>query len=130
MDGKELKVKKAKKGWAGWIPQTENDRQKFQELVHCPAGSCEWMNDCGEGGLEVSQARLEGAAAEVKATTTANRNKNKFKIPNEIREMAAAAQCRGSRKKEGIEEKGTKKPEDNLTPEGEPSPEARSCRDP
>ena len=33
--------------------------------------------------------RLEGA--EVKATTTATRNKNKFKIPDEIRKMATEA---------------------------------------
>ena len=41
-----------------------------------------------------AQVRLEGAAAEVKATTTANRNKDKFKILDEIREMAAVAKCR------------------------------------
>ena len=32
--------------------------------------------------------------AEVLANTTATRNKNKFKIPGEIKEMAAAAKCR------------------------------------
>ena len=52
------------------------------------------MNDVGEGGLEVLQARLEGAVAEVKATTTATRNQNNSKILDEIWEMAAAAQCR------------------------------------
>ena len=34
------------------------------------------------------QARLEEAAAAVKATTTAVRNRNKFTVPDEIREMA------------------------------------------
>ena len=50
------------------------------------------MADDGVGGLETRQARLEGAAAEVKATTTATSNKNKFKIPDETREIAAAAE--------------------------------------
>ena len=51
------------------------------------------MNDVGKRELEALQERLEVAAA-VKATTTATRNKNKFMIPDEIREMAAAAQYR------------------------------------
>ena len=40
------------------------------------------------------QERLEAAAA-VKATTTATRNKNKFQVPAVIRKMATeAAKCR------------------------------------
>ena len=31
-DGNELKVKKWKKGWAGWIPKTEWEKKEFQEL--------------------------------------------------------------------------------------------------
>ena len=31
IDGKELRVKKGKKGWAGWIPKSEDEKQKFQE---------------------------------------------------------------------------------------------------
>ena len=30
VEGKELKVKKEKKGLAGWIPESEDERQKFQ----------------------------------------------------------------------------------------------------
>ena len=52
------------------------------------------MNDVVKRELEALQERLEVAAAAVKATTTATRNKNKFMIPDEIREMAAAAQYR------------------------------------
>ena len=45
--------------------------------------------------MEALQARLEEAAAEVKATTMATRNKNKLEILDEIRLMAAeAAKCR------------------------------------
>ena len=48
-----------------------------------------------EGGLEALQARLEEAAAKVKATVTATSVKNKFKVPDEIRKMATeAAKCR------------------------------------
>ena len=38
------------------------------------------------------QGRLEAAA--VNATTMASRNKNQFKVLDEIREMAEAAKCR------------------------------------
>ena len=41
------------------------------------------------------QERLEDAAAAVKATTTAMRNKNKLTVPDEMREMAVEpAKCR------------------------------------
>ena len=44
--------------------------------------------------MEDLRARLEGAVAEVKATTLASRNKNKFMVPDEIKELASmAAQC-------------------------------------
>ena len=109
IDGKELRVKKGKKGWAGWIPKSEGEKLKFQELVLCPNGSRDWINDGGQGALETQQARLEGAA--VKATATASRNKNKFKIPDEIREMAAAAQCRRDPlKKKVLRKKAQKSP--------------------
>ena len=36
IDGKQLKAKKRKKGWAGWIPKSEDDRHKFQKLAFCP----------------------------------------------------------------------------------------------
>ena len=84
-------MKKGKKVWAGWIVKSEDNRQKFQELVLCPGGSRGWVGQ--EGGLEVLQERLEGAAA-VTATTTSTRNKHKFKIPDEISKMATeAARC-------------------------------------
>ena len=52
------------------------------------------MNENGNEGLVVLQERLEEAAA-VKATTTATKNKKKFMILDEIREMTAlAAKCR------------------------------------
>ena len=106
IDGKESKGKKGKKGLAGWIPKTENDGQKFQEQVLCPAASREWMHDDGEGGLEALQARLEGAAAEVKATTTTTRNKNKFEV-----------QVQDSGRDHGD---GGGAVQESLTPEGSP----------
>ena len=42
------------------------------------------------GGLESLQARLEKAVTSVKATSTAVRDKSKFKILDDLREMAAA----------------------------------------
>ena len=57
--------------------------------------------DDGEGLVSLHE-RLVVAAAEVKATTTASRNRNKFCVPEEIRKMASeAAKCRNPvRKKE------------------------------
>ena len=53
------------------------------------------MSDGQEGGLEALQARLEESAAEVKATTTATRNKNKFKVSRRDQKMATeAAKCK------------------------------------
>ena len=69
---KELRVKKGEKGWAEWIPKSQGGQLKFQKLVLCPNGFRDWMNNDGEGGLEVSQTRLEQAAVEVKVATTAN----------------------------------------------------------
>ena len=94
-DRKGLRVKKGKKGWAGWITKSEDDRQKFQDSVLRPSGSRGWVDDGQEGGLEVLQERVEEAAAAVMASTTATSNKNKFKNPDETRKMATeAAKCR------------------------------------
>ena len=83
-DGKELRVKKGTE----WIPKSEDERHKFQKLALCPTGSRGWVEDGQEGGLEVLQERLEGAVASVEATTTATKNKNECKIPDEIRMIA------------------------------------------
>ena len=46
-------------------------------------------------GLEALQSRLQQAVGQVKATTMVSRNRKKFAVPDEIREMAAlAARCR------------------------------------
>ena len=34
-DEKELRVRKGKKGWAGWIPKSEDDSLKFQRWTLC-----------------------------------------------------------------------------------------------
>ena len=84
-----------KKEWTSWTPVSEDEERKFKELCLCPEGSRSWC-DANEGsGLDALQARLEGAVVEVKATTLASRNKKKFMVPEEIRELASvAAQCR------------------------------------
>ena len=79
------------RGWVGWIPRSEAEKNKFQELVLYPGGdrteTCEDESD----GLAALQGRLEEAAAAVKAATTASRNRNKFSVPDDIRVMAAEA---------------------------------------
>ena len=38
IDGKELRVRKGKESWAGWIPRSEDERQSFKRRVLCPGG--------------------------------------------------------------------------------------------
>ena len=52
-------MKRGKKGWAGWIPKTEDDRQKFQKLALSPNGSREWVGD-GHGGGGGGQGIYDG----------------------------------------------------------------------
>ena len=91
-------MRKEKKGLAGWTPVAANEERKFKELCLCPEGSRSWRDVNEVTGLEALQARLEGAVVEVKATTLASRNKIKFMVPEEIRELASW---------EGLEEEGT-----------------------
>ena len=82
-------------GWAGWIPRSEAENGKFQELVLCSSDDSTKIRKDGHDGLVVLQERIEEAAAAVKATTTASRNRNKVSVPDEIKEMAASAEkCR------------------------------------
>ena len=95
IEGRDLKTKKGMKGWASWIPRSEDETSRFQELVLCSGDGRVGTHEDGDDGLAALLERLEEAAAAVKATTTALRNRNKFTVPDEIREMAAeAATCR------------------------------------
>ena len=83
-------------------------RGGLQELCLCPEGSRSWCDANEVSGLEALQTRLEGAAVDVKASSLASRNKNKFMVLEEIRELTSvAAQCRDPVKREGLEEEGT-----------------------
>ena len=76
--------------------RSRNSKNSDFVLMHRAVGSTT-MRSVAEKAL---QARVEGAAVEVKATTLACRNKNKFIVPAEIRDMASvAAQCRDPVKK-------------------------------
>ena len=48
-------------------------------------------------GLALPHDRLVGAVAEIKATTTSSRNRNKSCVPEEIRQMASDAAIDGIR---------------------------------
>ena len=81
IDGKEVR---------GWIPKSEEEDRSFKNLLSARMGlGSGWMMNTKEG-LEALQVRLE-AAGEVMGTTTATRNKNKFKILDDIRKMATEA---------------------------------------
>ena len=69
-------------------------KAKIQELVLCP------RSDHGEGdpreteegsGTALSTLQAGRAAAEIRATTTSSRNRNKFCVPEEVRQMASDA---------------------------------------
>ena len=115
---KELRVKKGKKGWAGWIVKSDDGKLEFQEPTLCPGEVCHGVNNEGDAGLVALQERVEEAAG-VEATTAAMVNMNKFMIPDEIREMvAAAAKCSDT--------VGRKMPRKNARKaQGGPSPETR-----
>ena len=77
IDGRTLRTKKGVKGWVGWIPGSEGEKSKFQELVLCPGGDRTEILEDGRDGLVALQERREEAAAAVKATT-GSRNRNKL----------------------------------------------------
>ena len=90
IEGREFKTKKRMKGWAGWAPVSASERATFQKLVLRPSSDRDVGVPCGieEGdGLVLLQA----AAAEIKATTTSSRNRNKFCVPEEIQRMTSDA---------------------------------------
>ena len=54
LDGKELRVKEAKKGRASWIPESDDEKKlQFQELSLCSGEVRDWVND-GENGRLVA----------------------------------------------------------------------------
>ena len=94
IERKDLRTKGVT-SWAGWICRSEVEKSKFRKLVLCPCGDRTEIREDEHDGLVALQEGLEVAAAEVKATTTAVLNRNKFTVADEIMEMAAeAAQCR------------------------------------
>ena len=90
IEGKDLRVKKGAKGCAGWIPKSETEKNRFQELVLRSGWSSRDAQD-EDDGLGALRGTLEEAAAATKVTTTALRNRNKFTVSDEIREMVAEA---------------------------------------
>ena len=61
IEEKDLRVKKGVKGWAGWIPRSEDERSKFQELVLCSSEGRARTREDGDHGLAALQERLEEA---------------------------------------------------------------------
>ena len=65
VEGKELRAKTGKKGWAGWIPKSEGEKLKFQELALYPGDGRDGMGEDWTKGLAALQERLEEAATVV-----------------------------------------------------------------
>ena len=98
--GNEFKVVKRENRAGMGGPNSEDERQRLKKQVLCPEGSRAWVDDGLEGRVESLQERLE--AAEVKAATTATRNKNKVQIPKRSerwrRQRNAEILCLGKRR--------------------------------
>ena len=45
IDGKELRTKKGKNGWAAWIPTSEDEMCKYQELTLNPGDARDCVDD-------------------------------------------------------------------------------------
>ena len=46
---KEKESDEGEKGWAGWVPKSEEEKLKFKKQVLCPESSRAWV-DCGHEG--------------------------------------------------------------------------------
>ena len=53
-------MRKEKKGWAGWIAESEEEKLKFQRQALCPGVSRAWVTDDRDGGLDSPQERSGG----------------------------------------------------------------------
>ena len=90
-----MKTKKGVKGWAGWIPRSGPRQASSKILCFCSSDCPTEARQNEPDGLVALQERLEAAASAVNAPTTASGNRNRFSVPDDIREMAAdAASCR------------------------------------
>ena len=89
IEGREMRMRKEKKRVGGLDSSFTRRGEEIQRTM-----SRSWCDANEVSGLEALQARLEGAAVEIKATTMASRNKNKFMV-EDFRALASlAAQCR------------------------------------
>ena len=88
-----LRTKKGVKGWAGWAPESEAAVTKLFYVMRKTTRDC----------LVFLHERLADAAAAVKTTSIASRNRVKFSVPDEIRDVPSmaseAAKCRNPVKK-------------------------------
>ena len=95
IEEKDVKTKKGVKGWVGWIPRS--GPRKASSKILCSAQAIVQLRPRQNepDRLVALQERLEDAASAVKAPTTASRNRNRFSVPDDIKEMADdAATCR------------------------------------
>ena len=55
IEGRDVRTKKGVKGWAGWMPRSEGEKSKFQELVLCPNDNRTKIPEDVRDGLGVLQ---------------------------------------------------------------------------
>ena len=84
---KELRVRKGKKGWAGWISKTEDERSKLQRRTLRPGGSRAWVKYDQEGELESARNAGGGGGGQGNSIGV-QENKNKFQVLAQIGETA------------------------------------------
>ena len=97
IEGREMRVRKGKKVWAGWTPVSENEERKFQERCLCPDGS----RSC----CDANEVQWPGGFAG--KTGRCCRGGQGYYV--EIRELSSmAAQCRDPVKRRVLRRKAQK----------------------
>ena len=104
VDGKELKTKNGKNGRAGWISKSEDEKFKYQELTLYSGDAGDCMNDGRMVGWQLYRNDLKKWRLRSRLPRQPSGRKHKFMVPDEIREMAAAAA--NQERLKGIDGKG------------------------
>ena len=60
-EGRELKQARKRKGWAGWVPNTKEERGKFKTRIACFGEPRSWIEDKDVEGLKSLQTRMAKA---------------------------------------------------------------------
>ena len=92
----------------GWLVSEHGaGERQIQSSGLMSRGTKGWQEEGNQDGLEDLQTTLETSALTLKSSTTTTRNRSKFKILDDIMEMAAAAaNCRDLETRKVLRKRG------------------------